>query len=234
MIKRDINQSDNLNSELLNLIEFKYKFSNKPIKRITTKPTLENLRSKLQDLKEKIENSDIHELKNNQKKIIFDDGNISSPIMIIGDNPTQEDSKLGKPFLDDSGKLLDKMLNAITLNRDSVYITNLIKYAVPEGIKIEQSEMNKHSDFLKKHISIIDPKILVLMGVKAMNAILGNKLKITEERGKWKEVIIGEKNYKIITTFHPAYLLRKPEKKKFSWEDLKKIKKKIIELNINI
>ena len=154
--------------------------------------------------------------------------------MIVGEGPGQKEDELGKPFVGDAGNLLNKMLNAIKIERKKVYITNVVNYRPPNNRKPEISEINRYSKFLKEHISIIDPKILILMGSTAMEAILGNNKRISQERGRWKEVIIKHKNYKTIITFHPAYLLRKPDQKRFSWEDLKIIRKEIDEQNIEI
>ena len=234
MIKKDINQNDILNSELLNIIDYNYIFDEKPIKRMKTKPTLENSLSKLEILKKKIGTIQNCELKKNASKIVFGDGNILSSIMVVGEGPGQKEDELGKPFVGDAGNLLNKMLEAIKIEREKIYITNVVNYRPPNNRKPEASEINRYSVYLKEHISIIDPKILILMGSTAMEAILGSNKKISKERGQWKDVIIKQKNYKTIITFHPAYLLRKPDQKKFSWEDLKIIRKKIDELNIKI
>ena len=234
MIKKDINQNDILNAELLNIIDYNYIFDEKPIKRIKTKPTLENSKSRLDSLKNKIGTIENCDLKKNASKIVFADGNIQSPIMIVGEGPGQKEDELGKPFVGDAGNLLNKMLKAINVNRDKIYITNVVNYRPPNNRKPEPNEINRYSEFLKEHISIINPKILILMGSTAMEAILGSNKRISQERGQWKEVIIKQKNYKTIVTFHPAYLLRKPDQKKFSWEDLKIIRKKIDQQNIVI
>jgi len=234
MIKKQINQNDNLNSELLNILEYRYLFSNKPIKRIKTKPTLENTLLKLQNLKLKIENVQDCNLKNNASKIVFADGNMQSSVMIIGEGPGQKEDELGKPFVGDAGNLLNKMLKAIKIEREKIYITNVVNYRPPNNRKPEKTEINRYSDFLKEHISIINPRILILMGSTAMEALFGSNNKVSKERGKWKEIIIKQKSYKTIITFHPAYLLRQPDQKKLSWQDLKVIRKKIDELNIKI
>ena len=154
--------------------------------------------------------------------------------MIVGEGPGHKEDELGKPFVGDAGNLLNKMLKAIKIERKKIYITKVVNYRPPNNRKPEQSEINRYSKYLKEHISIIHPKILILMGSTAMEAILGSNKRISKERGQWKEVIIKQKNYKTIVTFHPAYLLRKSDQKKFSWEDLKIIHKKIDELNIEI
>tara|TARA_B100001123_G_C15297646_1_gene1019826 strand:+ start:985 stop:1689 length:705 start_codon:yes stop_codon:yes gene_type:complete len=234
MIKKQINQNDNLNYEFLNILEYRYLFSNEPIKRVKTKPVLENTLLKLQNLKFQIENIQDCDLKNNASKIVFADGNIHSPIMIIGEGPGQKEDELGKPFVGDAGSLLNKMLGAIKIKREKVYITNVVNYRPPNNRKPEKTEINRYSDFLKEHISIINPSILILMGSTAMEALIGNNSKISKERGQWKEIIIKQKSYKTIITFHPAYLLRQPDQKKFSWQDLKTIRNKIDELKIKI
>ena len=234
MIKKHINQNDILNFELLNILDYSYIFNNEPIKRIKTKPTLENSLSKLKDLKHKIEAIQDCDLKKNASKIVFGDGNIRSPIMIVGEGPGQKEDELGKPFVGDAGALLNKMLKAIKIEREKIYITNVVNYRPPNNRKPEKSEINRYSEYLKEHISIIDPQILILMGSTAMEALFGGNKRISKERGQWKEIIIKQKTYKSIITFHPAYLLRQPDQKKFSWEDLKIIHKKIDELNIEI
>jgi len=234
MIKKHINQNDILNFELLNILDYSYIFNNEPIKRIKTKPTLENSLSKLEDLKRKIETIQDCDLKKNASKIVFGDGNIHSPIMIVGEGPGQKEDELGKPFVGDAGTLLNKMLKAIKIEREKIYITNVVNYRPPNNRKPEKSEINRYSEYLKEHISIIDPQILILMGSTAMEALFGGNKRISKERGQWKEIIIKHKTYKSIITFHPAYLLRQPDQKKFSWEDLKIIHKKIDELNIEV
>ena len=212
MIKKDINQNDILNSELLNIIDYNYIFDENPIKRTKTKPTLENTISKLEVLKNNIEAIQNCNLKKNASKIVFADGNIQSPIMIIGEGPGQKEDEIGKPLVGEAGNLLNKMFKAINIEREKIYITNVVNYRPPNNRKPEPSEINRYSEYLKEHISIINPKILILMGSTAMEALLGSNKRISKERGQWKEVIIKQKNYKTMVTFHPAYLLRKPEK----------------------
>jgi len=239
MIKKQINQKNSLDIELLNSIGYDYVFNNSPINRLKNKinnPSKqnENKHKKLIKLKKEIDSIEDCKLKNNASKIVFADGNIQSSIMIVGEGPGQTEDELGKPFVGDAGNLLNKMLKAIKIERKKVYITNVVNYRPPNNRKPEQSEINRYSKYLKEHISIIDPKILILMGSTAMEALLGSNKRISKERGQWKEVIIKQKNYKTIITFHPAYLLRKPDQKKFSWEDLKIIRKEINQQNIEV
>ena len=239
MIKKPINQNDSFDLELLNSIENNYVFENNPINRLNNENTASKTSSdekikNLENLKKEINSIENCKLKENASKIVFSDGNTQSPIMIVGEGPGQKEDELGKPFVGDAGSLLNKMLKAINIEREKVYITNVVNYRPPNNRKPETSEINRYSKFLKEHISIIDPQILILMGSTAMEALIGINKKISEERGQWKEVIIKQKTYKTIITFHPAYLLRQPEQKKFSWKDLKIIRKEIDVLNIKI
>ena len=234
MIVKEKNQNYIMNQDLINTFEIDYIFENKPINRFKSKPTIEITNSKLNDLQVKIKNISNCELKNNAKQIVFSDGNFKNSIMIVGEGPGQKEDELGKPFVGDAGQLLNKMLAAINLKRENVYITNVVNYRPPNNRKPEPAEIIRYSEFLREHISIIEPKILILMGSTAMEALFGSKIKISKERGAWKEIIINNKTYLTIITFHPAYLLRQADQKKYSWADLKKIRKKIDELNIKI
>ena len=227
------NQNDIINLENLNSNEIDYIFDDKPINRLKTKPQLEDKKKLLSQLKSEIENIDNCELKKNASQLVFADGNSDSKIMIIGEGPGQKEDEQGKPFVGDAGLLLNKMLEAIKIKRNNIYITNVVNYRPPNNRKPEPSEINRYSNFLRQHIAIIDPKILILMGSTAMESLFGSKIKISKERGIWKEVIIKNKTYLTMITFHPAYLLRQADQKKYSWEDLKKIKKKIEEMGLN-
>jgi len=229
MIKKQI-----LNEEILKSIESNYLYCNEPINRFKQLNEAENIKLKLENLKNKILLIDNCELKNNAKKMVFNDGNINSQIMIVGEGPGEKEDEIGKPFVGDAGNLLNKMLSAINVNRENVYITNVVNYRPSNNRKPTSAEINRYSTYLREHISIINPKILIIMGSTAMEALVGNNIKISKERGKWKEIIIKNKTFKSIVTFHPAYLLRQPDQKKYSWSDLKEIRKKIDELNINI
>ena len=126
------------------------------------------------------------------------------------------------------------MLLAINIKREKVYTTYAVNFRPQEDRKPTAQEIKRYSVFLKEHIEIIDPKIIILMGSTAMEAVTGLNNKISSERGKWKEIILKNKTFPVIVTFSPSYLLRFPENKKYSWEDLKKIRSKIQELNIEI
>ena len=223
-----------LNQEFLKSIESEYIFDNAPINRFNENTENDDSLKKLRELKNKIKSIEDCELKKFAKNLVFSDGNPNSKIMIVGEGPGEKEDIQGKPFVGEAGMLLNRMLNAIKIKREDIYITNVVNYRPPKNRKPEISEINRYSVFLREHISIINPKILILMGSTAMEAIFGQKLKISKERGKWKETIINQKTFLSILTFHPAYLLRQPDQKKFSWEDLKNIRNKIDELKISI
>ena len=229
MIKKQI-----INEEILKSIESNYVYNNEPINRFKKVNEPENIKLQLENLKNKISLVDNCDLKNNAKKMVFSDGNINSQVMIVGEGPGEKEDEIGKPFVGDAGNLLNKMLSAININRESVYITNVVNFRPPKNRKPTSAEINRYSIFLREHILIINPKILIIMGSTAMEALVGNNIKISKDRGKWKEIIIKNKTFTSIVTFHPAYLLRQPDQKKYSWSDLKEIRKKIDELNINI
>jgi len=152
--------------------------------------------------------------------------------MLIGEAPGAEEDKSSIIFQGEVGELLNKMLIAIGIKRQNIYCSYAINFRPPEDRKPTTQEIKRYSVFLKEHISIINPKIIILMGSSAMEAVTGINSKISSERGKWKETILKNKTYPVMITFNPSYLIRFPENKRYSWEDLKKIKKKITEMKI--
>ena len=234
MIINDKNQNNIISSELINSYDINYVFNNEPINRVKNTSHKENKYDLLNNLRKKISNINNCELKKNASQLVFSDGNPKSPIMIVGEGPGQKEDQEGKPFVGDAGKLLNKMLESIKIERNKIYITNVVNYRPPNNRKPDPSEIMRYSIFLKEHISIINPKILILMGSTAMESLFGSKIKISKERGTWKEIIINQKTYLTMITFHPAYLLRQSDQKKYSWIDLKEIRKKIDKLDLKI
>jgi len=229
MLLNSKNQNDILQS-----FELEFEYENKPINRIK-KPLEQSDKSVLlKKLEKEINEIKECELKKNSNNLVFSDGDFNSPVMIVGEGPGQREDELGKPFVGEAGLLLNKMLNAINIDRNKIYITNVVNFRPPNNRKPEKSEINRYSYYLRKHISIINPKILILLGSTAMESLLGSNVKISKIRGTWKEIIINDKVYNSIVTFHPAYLLRQPDQKKYSWLDLKEIKKKINLINIKV
>ena len=239
MTKKSLNQNGKYVQELINSIEPDFIFSNKPINRfnvISKNNNIENqskieLLSNLRDQISSIENCN---LKNNSKNLVMGDGDINSPIVLIGETPGKIEDSSGLAFQGDVGSLLKKMLFAINIKIEKVYLTYSINFRPPEDRKPTAQEIKRYSVFLKQHISIINPKIIILMGSTAMEALIGSTSRISSERGKWKEIILKDKTFPLLITFSPSYLIRFPENKKYSWEDLKKIKQKIQDLDIRI
>ena len=239
MTKKMLNQNAKYDQRFLDKVEPKFEFSNKPINRlkIVKENSVQNKKGKeerILRLKKKINSIEDCNLRNNSKNLVMGDGDINSPIMLIGEAPDEKEDLEAKTFCGDVGVLLNKMLLAIKIKREKVYSTYSINFRPPNDRKPTTQEIKRYSIFLKEHISIIDPKILILMGTTAMEAVTGLGNQISNERGNWKEIIIGNKTIPVIITFNPSYLIRYPDKKKFSWMDLKKIRKKVEDLNITI
>ena len=239
MNKKILNQNTFIFNSLLNHIESDFEFSNKSINRFTKilSQKDEKKQSKLEELSKlikKINSIENCKLKENSNKIILGEGNINSPLMFIGEAPGADEEKLGVPFRGEVGELLNKMLLAININRQNIYTSYAINFRPPDDRKPTSTEIKRYSVFLKKHISIINPKINVLMGSSSMEAITGISEKITTERGHWKEVILKNKTFPLMITYNPSYLIRFPENKKHSWEDLKKSRDKIKDLKLKI
>ena len=238
-MKKLINQNDKLNEELINTIEADFVFDKKPINRFSaikkeSDISQRNKQDLLENLKKQLNSIENCKLKSNSKNIVLGEGNIDSPIMLIGEAPGEIEDKVGSPFKGENGELLDKMLIAINIKRQNIYTSYAINFRPPEDRKPTSPEIKRYSNFLKEHISIIDPKIIILMGSTAMEAVTGINEKISSERGKWKEIILNNNTYPLMITFNPSYLIRYPDNKKYSWEDLKKIREKVKELKLTI
>ena len=225
----------NLNQKLINLIEYynlinaNFLLSNSPIKRsgnAANSYSGETKLKKLEKLKKSIRLIKNCELRKNATNLVFGDGNINSKIMIIGEGPGAQEDLEGKPFVGRAGKLLNKMLEAIQLDRTKVYISNVVNYRPPENRKPTENEIDRYLPYLKNHIEIINPKILILLGSTALNAVVGNEIVISKARGKWMQKEIGSIKLWIIASFHPAFLMRQPEQKKLAWIDLKMVRDK--------
>ena len=195
---------------------------------ISSLPDLKAVDS-LDDLKDYMSKFKGCELYKSATNMVFSDGNKSSEIMLIGEAPGHDEDIQGKPFVGRSGKLLNKMLEAIGLSRDTVYIANIVPWRPPNNRRPTEEEINICLPFIRKHIELIAPKVLMLLGSTATYALLRNKEGITKIRGKWVDMEFGKLKVPTLPSFHPAFLLRQPAQKKYSWEDLKMLKKKIDE-----
>ena len=241
MTKKTLNQNAKFVQKLEDTIEPDFVFGNKPLNRFKIINKNEdnliqnkNKTEKLLELKKKINSIENCNLKDNSKNLILGDGDINSPIVLIGETPGEEEDSSGQSFQGNVGNLLKKMLLAINIKKEKIYSTYSINFRPPKDRKPTSQEIKRYSTFLKEHIAIINPKIIILLGSTAMEAMTGLSSKISDERGNWKEIILKNKTYPLIITFSPSYLIRFPENKKYSWEDLKKIRQKIKDLNIEI
>ncbi len=213
-----------------NLINHNLIYNNKAINRYK-KDSFEISLDKaenLERLRKSIHNIKNCSLKDNAKNMVFGDGNPKSKIMLIGEAPGANEDEEGLPFVGRAGALLDKMLAAIDLDRKKVYISNIINYRPPENRRPTDEEIKRYLPLVTKHIEIINPKILVLLGSTAMNALIGNEVVISKMRGKWITKKFGNCETSVIITFHPAFLMRQPAQKKMAWIDLKMIRDKKI------
>ena len=187
--------------------------------------TRENKINQLKSLKNKIEKSECN-LKDIASNLVFSDGQYNSKVMLIGEAPGAEEDKMGKPFVGEAGKLLDKMLKFISLDRkDNFYITNVVFWRPPGNRTPNDQEIKVCLPFVKEHIKIINPQLIILLGNVAAKSILETDEGISKIRGKEFFYMDNENSLKIqvIPVFHPAYLLRNPIEKKHMWDDLKKI-----------
>ncbi len=235
MVKK-INSKLNKLFKYYSLINHNFIYDNKSINRYMPTKNLNNKDKEklLNNLKNSIKSIKNCQLKKNAKNLVFSDGNLNSKIMIIGEGPGANEDKEGLPFVGRAGQLLNKMLLSIKLDRKSVYITNVVNYRPPMNRKPSEEEIERYLPFLIKHIEIVNPKILILLGSTALNTIIGDQEVISKARGKWIKKKIGHCETQVIASFHPAFLMRQPDQKKMSWIDLKMIREKIKELKIKI
>jgi len=169
------------------------------------------------------------DLKKGARNLVFADGNPAARVMVIGEAPGRDEDREGLPFVGRAGQLLDRMFAAISLDRrgetpdQSLYIANVLPWRPPQNRDPNPEEVAMMMPFLRRHIALANPDFLVLMGNIACLALLGER-GITRLRGNWAEVA----GKPVLPMFHPAYLLRSPEKKREAWADLQSIKARLI------
>ncbi|MBI3803190.1 MAG: uracil-DNA glycosylase [Nitrospirae bacterium] len=154
-----------------------------------------------------------------RKNIVFGTGDPNASLMFVGEAPGQDEDLQGKPFVGRAGQLLTKMIEAMGLSRETVYIANIIKCRPPENRNPQPDEIAACRPFLEMQIAAIRPKVVCALGTFSAQTLLGTQQKISALRGKFHDY----RGVKVLPTFHPAYLLRNPSEKKSVWEDLKKI-----------
>ena len=183
-----------------------------------TAPTLEALRALL-------ENFDGCALKHTATKLVFADGNPAARVMFVGEAPGRDEDIEGLPFVGRSGKLLDRMISAIGLDRSKAYIANVIPWRPPGNRTPTPQETQICLPFIQRQIELVNPDVLVTLGNPSTQALLSTREGIMRTRGKWFDYDTGTRTIRAIATFHPAYLLRSPSYKKMTWLDLRAIAK---------
>lgn len=183
-----------------------------------TAPTLEALRALL-------ETFDGCALKQTATRLVFADGNPQARIMFVGEAPGRDEDLEGIPFIGRSGKLLDRMIGAIGLDRTTAYITNVIPWRPPGNRDPSPQETQICLPFIKRQIELVDPDVLVCLGKPSSQAVLELKDGIMRTRGRWHNYDTGTRTIRAMATFHPAYLLRQPIHKRLAWQDLRAISK---------
>lgn len=181
--------------------------------------------STLAELRAALETFEGCALKRSATNTVFADGVEHAPVMLIGEAPGRDEDRVGKPFVGRAGQLLDKMLASIGLDRNrNAYITNVINWRPPDNRDPSPEEAAACLPFLRRHIELADPKIIILLGAVAARHVVGISDGIMKLRGRWMDYRVGEHMVPLVPTLHPAYLLRQPTHKKLAWRDLQSIR----------
>ena len=181
----------------------------------------------LAELKAALEGFEGSQLKRLATNTVFADGAPDSRIMFIGEAPGQDEDRAGLPFVGRAGKLLDKMLAAIGLNRANAYIINVMPWRPPDNRNPDPGEVALCIPFLRRHIELAQPQIMIMLGAVAARHVLGLNDGIMKLRGRWLEYRIGTEMIPVLPTLHPAYLLRQPAHKRLAWRDLQALAEKL-------
>jgi DNA polymerase len=179
----------------------------------------------LEELRRILDGFDGCELKRHAKQLVFADGNPKARLMFVGEAPGRDEDIEGLPFVGRSGKLLDLMIKAIGLDRTSVYISNVIPWRPPGNRTPTPQETQICLPFIRRHIELVDPEVLVCLGNPSSQSVLGHTDGITKTRGRWVSYNTGTREIRATATLHPAYLLRSPIYKRHAWRDFMAIRK---------
>ncbi len=186
----------------------------------------------LPELKAALEAFDGSQLKKLATTTVFADGNPGSGVMFIGEAPGRDEDAAGLPFVGRAGKLLDRMMTAIGLDRSSAYIINVMPWRPPDNRNPDPGEVAMCLPFMRRHIELAQPKILILLGAVSARHVLGLNDGIMKIRGRWLEYRVGTSMIPAMPTLHPAYLLRQPAHKKLAWRDLQAVADRLDELGL--
>jgi DNA polymerase len=189
-------------------------------------PTLEALRSLLEQFEDCA-------LKHTATRLVFADGNPEARVMFVGEAPGRDEDLEGLPFVGRSGKLLDRMIAAIGLDRSKAYIANVIPWRPPGNRTPTPQETQICLPFIKRQIELVNPDVLVTLGNPSTQALLSTRDGIMRTRGRWFDYDTGTRSIRALPTFHPAYLLRSPSYKRMSWQDLRAIAKTLQETSVS-
>lgn len=172
-------------------------------------------------------------LKRSATNTVFADGIAAGGVMVIGEAPGRDEDRIGKPFVGRAGQLLDKMLASIGLDRKvNVYITNVINWRPPDNRDPTPEEAAQCLPFLRRHIELADPKLIILLGAVAARHVVGGSDGIMKLRGRWMDYRVGARTVALMPTLHPAYLLRQPAHKKLAWRDWQAVRDKMAGLGL--
>ena len=188
----------------------------------------------LADLRSAMESFEWSQLKKLATNTVFADGNPDSRIMFIGEAPGHDEDKAGLPFVGRAGKLLDKMMAAIGLERTRAYIINVMPWRPPDNRNPDPGEVAMCIPFLRRHIELAQPRIMIMLGAVSARHVLGLNDGIMKLRGRWLEYRIGTEMIPVLPTLHPAYLLRQPAHKKLAWRDLQALADKLDSLGLPV
>lgn len=188
--------------------------------RTASLPVLETLDSSMEAIREDLGDCHRCKLHEHRKTIVFGEGNLQARLVFVGEGPGAEEDITGRPFVGRAGQLLDKIIGAISLRREDVYIANIVKCRPPGNRAPERDEVATCEPFLFRQLAFIRPDVIVALGSPAFQCLLRTRESITRARGEWREW----NGIKLMPTFHPAFLLRSPDKKREVWEDMKKVR----------
>lgn len=185
-----------------------------------TLPVIEAQDASLEAIREDIGECTRCKLHEHRNKIVFGEGDPKAKLVFIGEGPGADEDASGRPFVGRAGQLLDKIIQAIGLKREDVYISNVVKCRPPGNRTPERDEVATCEQFLFRQLALIRPQVIVALGSPAFQCLLRTKETITRARGEWRDW----NGIKVMPTFHPAYLLRSPDKKREAWDDMKKVR----------
>jgi uracil-DNA glycosylase family 4 len=183
-------------------------------------PVIESRDPSLEAIREDIGDCRRCKLHEHRKTIVFGEGNPHAKLVFVGEGPGADEDASGRPFVGRAGQLLDKIIVAIGLKREDVYIANIVKCRPPGNRTPERDEVDTCEPFLLRQLAFIRPEVIVALGSPAFQCLLRTREPITRARGEWRDW----NGIKVMPTFHPAFLLRSPEKKREVWEDMKKVR----------